>query len=416
MSTPEDLYRKQFEGFGETPPPGLWKNIRWRLALNKFLKPGFRNFNIYYLAAITAAGAYLGINTIGQDVDASNTATPTEIHSPIVDNKSANNTNIVALPEKKINNPKLLEKATSNNDEKLLTDTPNNIVQATESTPDKKTETHQVSYDHAVASTSNTEFSCAFATSTRQGCPPLTIRLRNMSQNTDYCQWDLGNGETSYDLEPIVRYDNPGTYIITLKTVNGTNAKTVSDTIIVYNKPHAEIAVAASSLTVVAEARNTNASTIKWYFGDGSSTYGKKRAHKYSLPGNYNISLVVGNNTCTDSVSKYIAVNSPEYKLVFPNAIMASKSGSLDNDYNVNQGSSPLFRPNGNTDKIVRYSLKIYNRNGKEIFSTTSPLEGWNGYYNGEPMPTGVYVYSTQYEFENGEKNRHNGNITLLWE
>ncbi len=60
------------------------------------------------------------------------------------------------------------------------------------------------------------------------------------------------------------------------------------------------------------------------------------------------------------------------------------------------------FTPNGDGvndrfevkgDGISDYSIRIYSRWGSEVFYSTSMANAWDGTINGEPAPTGVYVY-----------------------
>lgn len=91
-------------------------------------------------------------------------------------------------------------------------------------------------------------------------------------------------------------------------------------------------------------------------------------------------------------------------------------------------GSSYLTLPNAftpdmnsnNALTIIRRgdvklkSYAIYNRWGTEVFKTTDINEGWDGTYNGEKQPVGVYVYMIEGVLSNGESVRKQGNVTLL--
>lgn len=39
------------------------------------------------------------------------------------------------------------------------------------------------------------------------------------------------------------------------------------------------------------------------------------------------------------------------------------------------------------------FELSVYSRWGQLVFKTSNYLEHWNGDYNGQPQPTGTYVY-----------------------
>ena len=144
---------------------------------------------------------------------------------------------------------------------------------------------------------------------------------------------------------------------------------------------------------------------------------GKKHSHTYQQPGEYDITLTITDNICTDTVIRRITIKKPEFSIVFPNAIIASRSGYSSGNY---QSASPenkaFFGPIGDIDNLAKYSLSIYTRAGKQVFQTNNPRDTWNGYYLNELLPRGVYVYKCQYEFINGEASNVNGNITLLWE
>ena len=59
--------------------------------------------------------------------------------------------------------------------------------------------------------------------------------------------------------------------------------------------------------------------------------------------------------------------------------------------------------------------MVIYNRWGQKVFeSTTTDGRGWDGMFNGEPQPLGVYVYQISATFTNDVSENYTGNVTLL--
>jgi len=59
---------------------------------------------------------------------------------------------------------------------------------------------------------------------------------------------------------------------------------------------------------------------------------------------------------------------------------------------------------------------------GRELFSTsdvvTATETGWDGSYNGQPMPAGTYIWTLQGKYNNGQpltndKNRY-GQVILM--
>lgn len=62
-------------------------------------------------------------------------------------------------------------------------------------------------------------------------------------------------------------------------------------------------------------------------------------------------------------------------------------------------GINDFFGPTGVNleDLFTSFSMKIYNRWGQEVYSTSRPAELWNGRYEGGAVTTGVYYYVLSY-------------------
>lgn len=56
----------------------------------------------------------------------------------------------------------------------------------------------------------------------------------------------------------------------------------------------------------------------------------------------------------------------------------------------------------------------IYNRWGERVFETKDVNEGWDGRYNGEIQPMGVYIYTIEAVTPSGRPVNKQGNITLI--
>jgi gliding motility-associated-like protein len=66
---------------------------------------------------------------------------------------------------------------------------------------------------------------------------------------------------------------------------------------------------------------------------------------------------------------------------------------------------------------IVEMSFTVFNRWGEVVFETDSPLNGWDGTFNGELVNSGVFAYMLKVEvLEDGQLTKLNtsGNITLM--
>jgi gliding motility-associated-like protein len=83
------------------------------------------------------------------------------------------------------------------------------------------------------------------------------------------------------------------------------------------------------------------------------------------------------------------------------------------------------FSPNANNrndrfriihpELIKLESFSIYNRFGEKVFSTTDPDIGWDGIYNNEEAPVGVYSYYLKgASVSCGREIFLKGNVTLI--
>jgi gliding motility-associated-like protein len=68
------------------------------------------------------------------------------------------------------------------------------------------------------------------------------------------------------------------------------------------------------------------------------------------------------------------------------------------------KGYNNIFKPIGQLEKVTDYVFRIFDRTGKELFSTQDPYSGWDGRFNGEFVPNGVYVYMLRFMPEYGTK------------
>jgi gliding motility-associated-like protein len=56
----------------------------------------------------------------------------------------------------------------------------------------------------------------------------------------------------------------------------------------------------------------------------------------------------------------------------------------------------------------------VYNRWGEKVYSTNDINKGWDGYYNGQLAPAGVYVWKIEAVNYENEKILQSGNVTLI--
>ena len=63
---------------------------------------------------------------------------------------------------------------------------------------------------------------------------------------------------------------------------------------------------------------------------------------------------------------------------------------------------------------IQNFNLKIFTRFGEAIFETNSIDEAWDGSIKNSPAPDGVYIYSIQIDYAQGEQLHEGGSLMLF--
>jgi len=91
-----------------------------------------------------------------------------------------------------------------------------------------------------------------------------------------------------------------------------------------------------------------------------------------------------------------------------PNAF--SPNGDGINDY---------FFINANKSVSIIKTFKVFNRWGALMYEGTDlvpnqTLSGWDGFFKGEEMNSGVYVWMTEVEYLDGEISLLSGDVTIV--
>ncbi|MGW8179904.1 MAG: gliding motility-associated C-terminal domain-containing protein, partial [bacterium] len=60
------------------------------------------------------------------------------------------------------------------------------------------------------------------------------------------------------------------------------------------------------------------------------------------------------------------------------------------------------------------YEMRIYSRNGVLLFSTVDYATGWDGRHNGNPMASGVYLWSIRITTPSGRNEIRRGTVTIM--
>ncbi len=219
--------------------------------------------------------------------------------------------------------------------------------------------------------------------------------------------WDFGDGNTSYQKNPIHRYADNGTYTVRLSVWDDeNNLSTLTKGITIFNAP--PIANAGEDRIVNDATVEFNASlssdpdgTIteyKWLFGDGYQGSGKITTHTYGDDGVYAVHLnITDNDGAWDENDASITVDTESPTTTH------NLSGSL--------GKNDWYRGNVSvtlnaTDNLSGVNTTLYNLSGKWfIYNGTFNVseEGRNavGYYSIDNATNEEGVKSAEVKIDN---------------
>lgn len=144
-------------------------------------------------------------------------------------------------------------------------------------------------------------------------CAPFEVQFTNESSaNVATFAWEFPGGvpATSDEENPVVIYNAPGTYDVTLTVTNsaGTDMITLSDYIVVNGAPSADFTFAVGGSDVSFNSQVDNFNTLEWDFGDGTTSSELDPAHTYTEDGAYTVTLTTTNECGTTVVTDLVII------------------------------------------------------------------------------------------------------------
>lgn len=144
----------------------------------------------------------------------------------------------------------------------------------------------------------------AFSIEPASGCLPLTVRFYNETPGMDDQSsfWDLGNGETSTENDPVTTYTGEGVYTVSLTMTDSLGCSatlTDSSAVAAYDHPVVSFFVEPGQGCAPLSVSFSNTTdpgmigSCTWDFGDGATATDCTTEHVYQTPGIYSVSLHV---------------------------------------------------------------------------------------------------------------------------
>ena len=215
--------------------------------------------------------------------------------------------------------------------------------------------------------------------------------------------WNFGNGDSILNVNPVQHaFDGTGNFMVTATAhFRACRDTSVSKLVTVYQMPSLDLAdeysiCPGSESLVLADNLNINTAHTSWQWSTGATTPGITVVEPGVYTLTVNISGCINGETITVKNDCYMNI---------PNVFTPNNDGL--NDY--------FFPRQYLTSGLTTFSMSIYNRWGQLVFESTSlDGRGWDGKFNGVDQIEGVYVYIIDATFKDGQKEHHQGNVTLL--
>jgi len=148
------------------------------------------------------------------------------------------------------------------------------------------------------------------------GVPSVFHNTSSIESGSMTYKWDFGNGIKSSTANPILTYDAPGTYDVTLvATSNHGCTDTIVKSITIYPIPTSNFTFNDVCLGDTSKLINSSSIspaeslTYQWTMGDGSTATTTNINKMYSTSGNYNVKLsTTSSYGCKSSIEKTVHV------------------------------------------------------------------------------------------------------------
>jgi len=231
--------------------------------------------------------------------------------------------------------------------------------------------------------------------------------------------WNFYNGTQSSSITPTVYYttneavEHFNVELIVINSYGCYDTTFVSNYIEVLQNPIANFHPMPATVTTLhseTEFINTSeySSEYDWDFGDGIGISNASNPfYEYAgIQRNYVVELIAysENRLCSDTAYSTVIV---EDVIIFyiPNAFTPD-----DDEYN--QIWKPIF--SSGVDPY-NFHLLVFNRYGEIVWESYDYTKGWNGFYGGQLVQDGVYVWKLDFkETMSDKKHNHTGHVTIL--
>jgi gliding motility-associated-like protein len=218
-------------------------------------------------------------------------------------------------------------------------------------------------------------------------------------------EWRINNEFVASDSSFAYRFDLPGSYEISLRIRTDSGCIAVQDLelpapVVIHPLPIAAFLVdplEVSLLQPEVQLSDRSQDAVTWtYFIEGQALEGPTHAYEFTEGGRRTVLLAVeSEHGCLDTTSRTVTVS--DHLLYIPTAFTPDGDGVND-----------IWLPSVRGARL--YDLAVFDRWGRQVFSTVDPKQGWSGDGEGE----GMYNYVIRLAEFGADRKEYRGHFTLL--
>ena len=251
----------------------------------------------------------------------------------------------------------------------------------------------------------------------RTGCEPFEITLENVTDPTQFANWQIGDdyegSGNTITIDNMVDGSYDVNLVVTAPT-GCTSEKTFEDYIIVNPLPEAMFMMTPNPTSIFNPFIQFNDRssgpiiTYQWDFAGLGETEEQNPAFNFPADtGHYPVELMVTTDSgCVDTLVKYLKINS-EFNFYVPSAFTPNSDGLND-----------TFKPEGLGVDLDHYNLEVFDRWGKLVFESNELDIGWDGSIQNESKDANMDVYAWVVTVSpigsGGKLYTYNGKVSLI--
>jgi hypothetical protein len=234
-----------------------------------------------------------------------------------------------------------------------------------------------------------------FALASTESCANQTsgsLEITTPAGGTPPFEYDLNNSGT-WQTDVIFEDLAAGNYTVQMRDASNCVFEETAEVLalpeIVVSTVNGIIPCDSTEITLAPELTYSNPNELKFTWSTGDTT----RSIKVSEAGNYTFTVQRIDGLC-QSVASAINVEwaelSAEQGLVYMPNVINTEATDPEN---------AAFRPRFAAGMaVVKYSFKVFDRWGTEVFESKNPSESWMGTFKGTKLRPGIWVWTLEAE------------------